>query len=75
MKPQYTSACPRGTGHSPRPRDRLIYSKEPDRPPRGEGLTAPTRLPGGPMPRDPSVIPILRGRLVLVAERYGTPRA
>ena len=26
------------------------------------------------MPHDPKVIPILRGRLVLVAERYGTPR-
>jgi CheY-like chemotaxis protein len=26
------------------------------------------------MPHDPTVIPILRGRLVLVAERYGTPR-
>jgi hypothetical protein len=26
------------------------------------------------MPRDPKVIPIMRGRLVLVAERYGTPR-
>jgi CheY-like chemotaxis protein len=26
------------------------------------------------MPYDPKVIPILRGRLVLVAERYGTPR-
>jgi CheY-like chemotaxis protein len=26
------------------------------------------------MPYDPQVIPITRGRLVLVAERYGTPR-
>jgi CheY-like chemotaxis protein len=26
------------------------------------------------MPHDPKVIPIMRGRLVLVAERYGTPR-
>jgi two-component system cell cycle response regulator CpdR len=26
------------------------------------------------MPHDTSVIPIMRGRLVLVAERYGTPR-
>jgi CheY-like chemotaxis protein len=26
------------------------------------------------MPHDPKVIPILRGRLVLVAERYGAPR-
>jgi CheY-like chemotaxis protein len=26
------------------------------------------------MPHDPKVIPILRGRLVLVAERCGTPR-
>ena len=26
------------------------------------------------MPHDPTVIPIMRGRLVLVAERYGTPR-
>jgi hypothetical protein len=26
------------------------------------------------MPHDPKVIPIQRGRLVLVAERYGTPR-
>jgi CheY-like chemotaxis protein len=26
------------------------------------------------MPRDPKVIPIMRGRLVLVAERFGTPR-
>jgi CheY-like chemotaxis protein len=26
------------------------------------------------MPQNPKVIPILRGRLVLVAERYGTPR-
>jgi CheY-like chemotaxis protein len=25
------------------------------------------------MPHDPKVIPIMRGRLVLVAERYGTP--
>jgi hypothetical protein len=27
------------------------------------------------MPHDPRVTPIMRGRLVLVAERYGTPRA
>jgi hypothetical protein len=26
------------------------------------------------MPHDSKVIPIMRGRLVLVAERYGTPR-
>ncbi len=26
------------------------------------------------MPHDPKVIPIMRGRLVLVAERHGTPR-
>jgi CheY-like chemotaxis protein len=26
------------------------------------------------MPHDPKVSPIMRGRLVLVAERYGTPR-
>jgi CheY-like chemotaxis protein len=26
------------------------------------------------MPHDPKLIPIMRGRLVLVAERYGTPR-
>jgi CheY-like chemotaxis protein len=26
------------------------------------------------MPHDPKVIPIMRGRLVLVAERSGTPR-
>ena len=26
------------------------------------------------MPHGPKIIPILRGRLVLVAERYGTPR-
>ena len=26
------------------------------------------------MPHDPKVIPIMRGRLVLVAGRYGTPR-
>ena len=26
------------------------------------------------MPHDPTVIPIMCGRLVLVAERYGTPR-
>jgi CheY-like chemotaxis protein len=26
------------------------------------------------MPHDPKVIPIMRGRRVLVAERYGTPR-
>jgi hypothetical protein len=25
------------------------------------------------MPHDPTVIPIMRGRRVLVAERYGTP--
>jgi hypothetical protein len=27
-----------------------------------------------PHASDPKIIPIMRGRLVLVAERYGTPR-
>jgi hypothetical protein len=65
--------APRGKDHSLPLPSRLISSTlEP--PSSWGGPTAPVRLPGSPRLHDLSVIPIMRGRLLLVAERYGTPR-